>query len=215
MSRMRRMPLPTVSTVASIFSDQSHRKIARRLTAYVDDHYYLKTNPDVRIAGIDPTLHYVKYGWREGRDPSASFSTTAYLADHPELLQEEQNPLLHFLESAPADQPQTTQSETEIALVATAIDGGFYRAKYDIPEDVDPARHYCLEGWRAGYDPSPRFSTSHYLMTNLDVRNSGVNPFWHYLAAGAAEGRSPVHQGGWRYGVLARQRPLEEMNVPR
>ena len=69
MSRMRRMPLPTVSTVASIFSDQSHRKIARRLTAYVDDHYYLKTNPDVRIAGIDPTLHYVKYGWREGRDP--------------------------------------------------------------------------------------------------------------------------------------------------
>ena len=38
-----------------------------------------------------------------------------------------------------------------------------------------------------------------------------MNPYWHYLAAGRAEGRSPKPQGGWRYELLARQRPLAQM----
>jgi len=205
------MPLPTVADLSFIWSDQSHRKLAGKLAAYVDRDYYLSTNPDVMSAGLDPTLHYVKYGWREGRDPSPSFSTQAYLAEHPELVREQTNPLLHFLENTPTVQAEDTENDAELALVATELDRAFYTRTYGLSAEDDPVRHYCRDGWRAGYDPSPAFSTTHYLTANVDIRNSGVNPFWHYLAAGREEGRSPKHEGGWRYEVLTRQQPLERM----
>jgi hypothetical protein len=44
----------------------------------VDTAYYLETYPDVFAAGKDPIRHYVKYGAREGRDPSAQFDSDWY-----------------------------------------------------------------------------------------------------------------------------------------
>ena len=35
---------------------------------------------DPRIAYVDPLQHYLAYGWHEGRNPNAEFSTTDYLA---------------------------------------------------------------------------------------------------------------------------------------
>lgn len=49
--------------------------------------------------------------------------------------------------------------------------------------------HYVEQGWRDCLDPGPRFSTSRYLDTNRDVRESGQNPLCHYLLWGRAEGR--------------------------
>ena len=45
-------------------------------------------------------------------------------------------------------------------------------------------------GWKEGGDPSPDFSTSHYLRANGDVAGSGINPFFHYLRYGELEARS-------------------------
>lgn len=39
-----------------------------------DSAWYLRQYPDVLAAGIDPILHYVRYGEREGRKPSADLS---------------------------------------------------------------------------------------------------------------------------------------------
>lgn len=39
-----------------------------------DAAYYLRINKDVRLSDIDPLMHFVKYGWKEGRNPSANFS---------------------------------------------------------------------------------------------------------------------------------------------
>jgi predicted HicB family RNase H-like nuclease len=44
-----------------------------------DVDFYLKRNPDVRKAGTDPVLHYLRVGARDGRNPSKEFSTNAYL----------------------------------------------------------------------------------------------------------------------------------------
>jgi hypothetical protein len=44
--------------------------------------YYLITYPDVRAADIDPVIHYIKYGWKEGRNPSRYFNTHLYLTIH-------------------------------------------------------------------------------------------------------------------------------------
>ena len=44
-----------------------------------DADFYLRKNPEVRKSGIDPVLHYLRQGARDGRDPSKAFSTNAYL----------------------------------------------------------------------------------------------------------------------------------------
>lgn len=62
-----------------------------------DKAYYLRTNPDVAEARTDPFEHFMEYGWREGRDPSADFSVRAYLAALPEVAASGVNPLVHYL----------------------------------------------------------------------------------------------------------------------
>lgn len=66
-------------------------------SGYFDSSYYLRTYTDVRVADIDPLFHFVKTGWKEGRNPSSSFNTTRYMQDFPELLNTHINPLVHFI----------------------------------------------------------------------------------------------------------------------
>ena len=61
-----------------------------------DSHYYLLQNDDVRRADLDPLSHYMRFGWKEGRDPSSRFSTNFYLQNNPDVLQAGTNPLLHY-----------------------------------------------------------------------------------------------------------------------
>ncbi len=68
-----------------------------------DANFYLRWYPDVlRYAG-GPLEHYVIHGWREGRDPSAGFSTARYLAHHADVRASGVNPLIHFLENGLAE----------------------------------------------------------------------------------------------------------------
>jgi glycosyltransferase involved in cell wall biosynthesis len=57
------------------------------------------------------------------------------------------------------------------------------------PPSEDPVRHYCLQGWREGRNPSPDFDTKSYLSAYGDIRGANINPFWHFIIAGAAESR--------------------------
>lgn len=38
---------------------------------FFDAEYYLEHNPDVKASGMDPALHYLRNGWKEGRIPCA------------------------------------------------------------------------------------------------------------------------------------------------
>jgi hypothetical protein len=75
--------------------------LQRRTTGQVtpiaefDTAYYLAMNPDIAAAGVDPFEHYRIAGYREGRDPSASFDTKFYIQRYlgGEL---NENPLLHW-----------------------------------------------------------------------------------------------------------------------
>jgi len=62
-----------------------------------DPVYYLMNNPDVRAADIDPLRHYLKFGWKEGRNPSERFDTSFYLESNPDLKQSGENPLAHYI----------------------------------------------------------------------------------------------------------------------
>lgn len=63
-----------------------------------DEFYYHYWYRDTVKFGGSAALHYLVHGWREGRDPSAGFSTNGYLAANPDVVAAGFNPLLHFLE---------------------------------------------------------------------------------------------------------------------
>jgi GT2 family glycosyltransferase len=62
-----------------------------------DPVYYLTNYPDVRIGDVDPLMHYINHGWKEGRNPSKSFSTTFYLERYPDVKLARINPLFHYV----------------------------------------------------------------------------------------------------------------------
>lgn len=72
-----------------------------------DEAWYLSRYRDVAGAGADPVKHYLQYGAREGRNPSALFNTRSYVESNPEITRMDMNPLVHFLLRGKADADRT------------------------------------------------------------------------------------------------------------
>jgi hypothetical protein len=62
----------------------------------VDDLFYYANNHDVWNAHADADVHFAVYGWKEGRDPNAFFSTKGYLDTYADVKNAGVNPLLHY-----------------------------------------------------------------------------------------------------------------------
>jgi hypothetical protein len=103
-----------------------------RKSPLFDPDWYLSRYPDVAAAGIDPVVHYLESGWREGRDPSPRFSTTSYLKANADVAQAALNPLLHYLEFGYSEGrhinelsrppvPPVPASEQELPPAATCV----------------------------------------------------------------------------------------------
>jgi len=56
--------------------------------------YYLKNNTDVRLSGVDPLIHYLYFGFKEGRKPDPSFDGDYYLRTYQDV--KDLNPLVHY-----------------------------------------------------------------------------------------------------------------------
>ena len=67
------------------------------LARHFDAGFYRAQNPDVAAAGVDPLRHFLEIGWREGRNPSARFNTSAALAADAALRAADINPLIHAM----------------------------------------------------------------------------------------------------------------------
>lgn len=63
---------------------------------FFDAKWYLEENPDVKASKMDAAEHYVKFGWKEGRNPSLDFDTNDYLFLNPDIKIENICPLFHF-----------------------------------------------------------------------------------------------------------------------
>lgn len=152
---------------------------------------------------IDGARHYLSAGWRAGLDPSANFSTKAYLEAHPELADRGENPFLHYLSQgrkkqnavtgsaglfdADADYPTAEEAEALLPY----FDENFYNKQVARSfSAIDAARHYLGKGWKLGLDPSLEFSTKAYLRFNPDVVEADMNPLLHYIRFGKAAGRT-------------------------
>ena len=120
-----------------------------------DPIYYLYWYPDVRAAGLDPLHHYLHHGWKEGRDPSAGFSTNGYLAANPDVAHTDQNPLIHFVNiglaegregfakdpAAPAPRPRLGSEPVKL------LSGPNSAAPISLQGYVDEVSHSSVRGW--------------------------------------------------------------------
>src|SRR5204863_1797258 len=58
---------------------------------------YLRANPDVSKAGIDPLAHYVSRGSVQGRRPNPEFDPAFYRAEYPDVAASNLEPFHHYL----------------------------------------------------------------------------------------------------------------------
>jgi len=103
-----------------------------------DQEYYFRTYPEVKNQKIDPILHYLVYGAKEGRNPSLKFITNLYSDNYPDIKYLGINPLIHFIltgdhvnegfaeSEIPADSSNTadishTLTDSEISTIASRI----------------------------------------------------------------------------------------------
>ncbi len=81
----------------SMSFDKARAAQIAAITPEFDAAYYLRINGDVAAAGSHPLLHYVDYGWKEGRNPSRLFWTKYYLDKNKDVALEECNPFYHYI----------------------------------------------------------------------------------------------------------------------
>ena len=62
-----------------------------------DPHFYRERYEDVSGTSRELLDHYLKRGWREGRDPCTWFSTSFYLARYKDIREAGINPFVHYV----------------------------------------------------------------------------------------------------------------------
>ncbi len=161
--RPLRIALNRSSTRLPIFRQISIRRI--RHSPLFDQAFYALKNPDVRMAGVDPAMHYFLSGWKEHRDPSEHFCTRLYLQNHPDVAAAGINPLLHYINygqmegrkiSAPKDffhnkmPPSNELGYGEV--LDDSFDCAFYLKLYpDVANaEIDPEQHFIMHGRKEG-----------------------------------------------------------------
>jgi glycosyltransferase involved in cell wall biosynthesis len=186
-----------------------------------DWDFYLKQNPDVSRARIDPPEHYLLGGAAAGLDPNPIFDTDWYLARNPDVASQSVNPLLHYLTAGWKEgrnpgplfdiafylEQNKDVAKAEIEPLGHYLRlGGFegrdphplFDSDWYLAQNADvaaagqnPLVHYASRGWKESRNPHPLFDTSFYLAENSDVAQAGINALEHYLHSGAFDGRDP------------------------
>jgi glycosyltransferase involved in cell wall biosynthesis len=207
---LRQLHPAAVLWAARLWSNKQARKVHR--SGLFDAGWYLWSNPDVEASGEDPLRHYLRAGWKEGRDPSPFFSVAWYFEAHPDVRAAGGEPLSHYIDHG------VVEGRDPHPL----FKGRWYlQQNNDVAESgANPLVHYIRAGGAEGRDPHPWFRTEWYLAQNPDVARSGLNPLFHYITCGAAEGRDthPWFKSDWysqhRTAARAGSKPAQAEALP-
>ena len=165
--------------------DEAYGVIA---TAF-DGAFYWTVNPDLRGAELDVVRHYLRAGWREGRDPSAWFSTRAYVEAYPDVVEAGWNPFHHYLIRGRREGREVVRSDFAEAYLLDAARRGADLAWSSQALSADGPIARARDADRA--IAAQEFDADFYLAVNPDVAKTGYDPLDHFLTWGWREGRDP------------------------
>lgn len=173
---------PGVSDPAADFVRRVARERVRPQPLF-DPQSYLSNRPLLRVAGVNPLLHYVSFGRVDEIDPGPLFDASYYLSVEPAVVDGGMPALAHYLRGG-------WRAHTAVHRL---FDRGFflYRQPWLDEPALEPLSHFAEHGAREVLDAHPSFDTRYYLLQNPDVLDAGQHPLEHYLRYGAAEGRDP------------------------
>jgi len=104
--------------------------------------YYLSNNPDVHESGINPLLHYLRFGSNEGRKANPYFDDAWYYSEYPDVLQDKSNAFAHYLNHG------WKEGRDPSSLFST---NGYLSKNNDIKEaKLCPLRHLLFHGLLEG-----------------------------------------------------------------
>lgn len=204
---------PLKSFAERMFPQASRRNIKLCERAF-DKKFYRRAYPASFFLSRSPVRHYLMFGWREGRDPSPSFSTKRYLARYEDVRHSGINPFVHYLRSGrkegriadPSDQDEAHSSRKSPAGLEQRSSTGKTNLKMLPRMPLEQQRAFLIE---MGY-----FNEAYYLHMYPDVAKNNIDPFEHYMKEGAREGRNPSPEFDTNYyratnlDLKAKQNPL-------
>lgn len=146
----------------------------------VDANFYLITGTDVHEAGLDPTLHFCRFGWRERRKPNIYFDVSWYLDTNPEVVRLGINPLLHYI----------VEGEEADRRPVPYFDPDWYRTTYQVSGETALA-HYLRRRRSQTVSPNPMFDVAWYVAQHEEELGPNRDAFAHYLHAGTLADIAP------------------------
>jgi hypothetical protein len=159
-------------------------------SAYFDTGFYLTRNEDVRGAAVNPLRHYLQDGEREQRWPSPHFDPDGYRRLH--ALPEGENALADVTRRARRDEVAPNPG----------FDPAWYKARYSSSRrpELTAFEDYLLQGAAQGQctseayaliSDSASFDESYYAERSPSLRESGLDPLYHFCAFGWQGGVPP------------------------
>ncbi|NOX81012.1 MAG: glycosyltransferase [Deltaproteobacteria bacterium] len=195
-----------------------------RRSGLVDRDFYRQGDPAVNRPQVDPLVHYLGTGWRQGKNPNPFFDSAFYLAQNRRLIPAGMNPLVHYLRFGSTEQfhplpffdtsyymeDNPTVVKLRIPLLLHYLDFGagegrspnrffdpvFYRRRYDIadPSGREAFHHYVTTGCKRQLRPNPLFDPRFYGETYPEFRETHPYPLLHYQETGVRKGCYPCRE---------------------
>ncbi|MEO0497490.1 MAG: glycosyltransferase, partial [Pseudomonadota bacterium] len=169
-------------------------KYSPRLNANFPRKWYLQDNPDLRQTVLDPLDHYIRFGAREGRDPTPWFSTQAYLELNPDISDTGANPFEHYLrhgmkEGRAIHPTPTFQPSLQEPQQNSGTDAPGGKLSNVTPPSLDELEKVI----------APHFDEPFYrgqmsdLPDELQLGEPNQSLLQHYLTIGWSQGLDPTH----------------------
>ena len=159
-------------------------------TGAVSFEDYMLRYPDLARSGVDPILHFVQWGHKEGRIIHELFDHQYYVEKYPDVEESGVFPLVEYLfEGAKKGrQPHAFFDVRE------------YANRYNVDlEHSNPLIHYSLNKASGVKVNTPFFDEEYYLATYPETASYPGGPFLHFSRHGIYEGRRPNANFNPRY----------------
>ena len=130
---------------------------------------------------MNPIVHYIYFGVKEGKNPNKEFDTNFYLNKYKNVKKSKMNPLIHFILHG-RKEGKIPNPETSLISESGLFDKKYYISNYG-KYIKHPIKHYISTGAKKKFNPNPLFDHEWYLNNNINLKLK--DGFLHFIKEGA------------------------------